>query len=40
MPDPASSSSTILNLLNNGNYSGTLFLTNDEECRRVVEILL
>ena len=23
-----------------GNYSGTLFLTNDEECRRVVNILL
>jgi hypothetical protein len=22
------------------NYSGTLFLTNDEECRRVVDILL
>ena len=21
------------------NYSGTLFLTNDEECRRVVDIL-
>lgn len=23
-----------------GNYSGSLFLTNDEECRRVVNILL
>ena len=22
------------------NYSGSLFLTNDEECRRVVNILL
>jgi len=22
-----------------GNYSGTLFLTNDKECRRVVDIL-
>ena len=24
----------------NCNYSGSLFLTNDEECRRVVNILL